>query len=230
MSDEHYEIMPEIREMILDAARKAVKTTSGNGGTGAPATAFETMTHLYGGRHPVPDLLREMLAAAEEHSAKRAGTLPPDYSDPDKLRVWNEAVQHSADQARDKHFQKAQAHFTEGRDAEAAEELCRAINCQLAAIAASKGWPHRTPDDIDNAVTALATGKLPKDGSSIREMLESASETGDELNSAFAAARAQPSQARDRLFHDSHRDYREDSTSFAERTIELARLLAGETQ
>ena len=230
MTGEHTEIMPEIREIILDAARKAVETTSGNGDTGAVSTAFEPMTRLYGGRHPLTDLLKEMLAVAEEQSATRLGTMEPDHSEPDKLKLWNEVVQHSADQARDKHFQKARAHFTAGRDPEAAEELCRAVNCQIAVIAAGKGWPHRTPDDIDNAVTALATGKLPEDGSSIRKLLQSASETGDELNSAFAAARAQPSQAKDRLFHDSDEDYREDATSFAERTIELARLLAEDTQ
>ena len=74
------------------------------------------------------------------------------------------------------------------------------------------------------------TGKLPQDGDSKRELLESASETRYEFNSAFAAARGQPDKARDKLFHEGSNEYREAATFFAERTIELVNFLAGAGQ
>lgn len=230
VSDAHAEIRPEIRDMVLDAGASAVKAAGGSNDTTTVIASFEPMTRVYPGRYPVTDLLREMQAATEEHLARKVGDNPPDQPDPHQRRVWKEAIRYAADYARERHFLKAKAHFEEGRDGEAAEELCRAINCQVAAIAAERGWPHRTLDDIDNAVTALGTGKLPQDGDSMRELLESASEMGDELNSAFAAARGQPSKATDRLFHEGSKEYSEAATFFAERTIELANLLAGESQ
>ena len=230
VSDAHAEIRPEIRDMVLDAGASAVKASGGSNDTEKLVGCFESMTHVYGGRYPVTDLLREMQAATAEHLSKKAGNNPSDLPDPHQRQLWKEAIRHAADQATERHFQKAKAHFAEGTDSEAAEELCSAINCQVAAIAAERGWPHRTLDDIDNAVTALGTGKLPQDGDSIRDLLESASEMGDELNSAFAAARGQPGKATDRLFHEDSKEYREAATFFAERTIELANLLAGESQ
>ena len=231
VSDAHAEIRPEIRDMVLDAGASAVKASGGSNGTEKLVASFEPMARVYGGRYPVTDLLMEMQAATEEHLARKAGNNPPDQPDPHQRRLWKEAIRHAANDARERHFQKAKSHFAEGMDSEAAEELCNAINCQVAAIAAERGWPHRTLDDIDNAVTALGTGKLPpQDGDSIRDLLESASEMGDELNSAFAAARGQPGKATDRLFHEGSNEYREAATLFAERTIELVNLLAGESQ
>lgn len=230
VSDAHAEIRPEIRDMVLDAGASAVKSSGGSNDTEKLVASFEPMTRVYGGRYPVTDLLMEMQAATAEHLDTKAGNNSSDQPDPHQHRLWKEAIRHAADHAKERHFKKAKARFAEGMDSEAAEELCSAINCQVAAIAAERGWPHRTLDDIDNAVTALGTGKLPQDGDSIRDLLESASEMGDELNSAFAAARGQPTKATDRLFHEDSKEYREAATFFAERTIELANLLAGERQ
>ena len=230
MSDALAEIRPEIRDMVLDAGASAVKASGETNETEKLVASFEPMTRVYGGRYPVTDLLTEMQAATEKHLNRKPGHNSSDHPNHHQHRLWKEAIRHAADQATERHFKKAKARFAEGMDSEAAEELCSAINCQVAAIAAERGWPHRTLDDIDNAVTALCTGKLPQDGDSIRDLLESASEMGDELNSAFAAARGQPSKATDRLFHEDSKEYREAATFFAERTIELANLLAGERQ
>lgn len=59
-------------------------------------------------------------------------------------------------------------------------------------------------------------------------MLESASEQGQDLNSAFAAAMGQPNAVGNKLFYDPEKGYNEDAFFLAERTIELANELAGE--
>ena len=58
---------------------------------------------------------------------------------------------------------------------QATEHLCSGIICSIAAIAASKGWPHADRDDDLNAVVALATGTLPQEAGQIYELLSTAS-------------------------------------------------------
>ena len=59
-------------------------------------------------------------------------------------------------------------------------------------------------------------------------MLESASEQGQDLNSAFAASMGQPNAVGNKLFYDAEMGYNDDALFFAARTIELANELAGE--
>ena len=77
MSDGQAGIRHEIQEMILDSARRALelagKSASSKEGRNLNAS-FESMTRVYLGRHPVPDLLREMQAATEELMAKQASS------------------------------------------------------------------------------------------------------------------------------------------------------------
>ena len=231
MSDGKTGIRQEIQDMILDTARHALERAgkpASSKDAGALIASFESMTRVYSGRHPLPDLLREMQAATEELLARKAGARAQDAENPAMSALWSHAAKNGADEARERHLRKAKLHFREGMDTAAAEELCKAINCQIAAIAAEQGWPHQTLEDIDNAVTALGTGTLPQEGDNLSDLLNAASELGDELNSAFIAAKTQPGLAADRLFHDTDEKYREDATFFAERTIELANLLAGD--
>jgi hypothetical protein len=231
VSDGQAGIRQEIQEMILDSAQRALelvgKSASSKEGRNLSAK-FESMTRVYSGRRPVPDLLREMQAATEELIAKQAGATVQDEEDPVMSTLWTQATKKGAEEAKEKHLRKAKAYFEEENEAAGAEELCKAINCQIATIAAQHGWPHQTLEDIDNAVTALGTGTLPQKGDNLSELLEAASELGDELNSAFIAARSQPSLATDTVFHGTDEKFSEDATFFAERTIELASLLAGD--
>jgi len=146
------------------------------------------------------------------------------------MGIWVQAVKHAAEVARISHFQKASEYFGAGREQEATEELCKAITCSIAAIASRQGWPHQSQEDLGKAVTALATGTWPREGEDIYRMLESASEQGQDLSSAFAAAVAQPDAVGDRLFYDPEKGYNEDALLFAERTIQLANELAGESR
>ena len=108
---------------------------------------------------------------------------------------------------------------------EATEHLCDGIICSIAAIAAQQGWPHQDREDFTRAVIALSTARgLPQEGSNIYELLQSASEQGQDLNSAFAAAMGQPNAVRNGFFYDGE----EDAMFFATRTVDLARQLASE--
>ena len=231
VSDGQTGIRQEIQDMILDTARHALefagKPPSSKDG-GALIARFESMTRVYSGRHPLPDLLREMQAATEELLARKAGSRVLDAEDPTTSALWSHAAKKGAEEARERHLRKARAYFGEAREAEATKELCKAITCSVAAIAAQRGWPHQTPEDVDNAVTALATGTMPKGDDDIYELLQAASEQGQDLSSAFAAAMAQPGIVGDTLFYDGKSGDNEGALMFAERTIELAYQLADE--
>ena len=67
------------------------------------------------------------------------------------------------------------------------------------------GWPHRDRDNDLGVVVGLAIGHLPADGESIYKLLQSASEEGQDLNSAFAAAMGQPADVRSGAFDDAGR-------------------------
>ena len=230
MSNEQTGIRQEIQDMILDSARLAAELA----GKTEPdkevvnlSASFQSMARMYSGRHPIPDLLREMKTSTGEVIAKQANATVEDEGGHAMPALWAQVTKKGAEEAKRRHFRMAKEYFGEGRDLAGAEELCKAVNCQIAAIAAQRGWPHQTLEDIDNAVTALGTGTLPREGDVLSELLETAPELGDELNSSFIATKSQPGLAADTVFHDVDEKFGEDATLFAERTIELANLLAG---
>ena len=122
-----------------------------------------------------------------------------------------QAIKESAEEATREYFQKGATCFEEGQHVQATEHLCRSIICSIAAIAASKGWPHADRDDDLNAVVALATGTLPQEAGQIHELLSTTPGQGQSLNSAFAVAMGQPDVAKDGFFYDSSRGYDEDA-------------------
>ena len=235
-------IRDEIQEMILEAARLALEQTHGPMQEEDKQTIlanFKGRIPLYAGRYPVLDLFNEFQAASDSgHAAAVAAAKRMRAGADDQPEggwevaaitgIWLQAINHAAEAARISHFRKASEYFGAGREQEATEELCKAITCSIAAIASRQGWPHQSQEDLGKAVTALATGTWPREGEDIYRMLESASEQGQDLSSAFAAAVAQPDAVRDRLFYDPEKGYNEDALFFAERTIQLANELAGE--
>ena len=235
-------VREEIQEMLLEAARYALEQTHGpmeEEDKRVMLSAFESLVDRYVGRYPVSDLFNEFQAASDSShlAAVTAGknmranteTHPEGGWEATPITgIWVQAVLHAAEAARKSHFQKAREYFDKGEEGGATEELCKAITCSVAAIAAQQGWPHQSQEDLGNAVTALATGALPKEGEDIYQMLESASEQGQDLNSAFAAAMGQANAVGNKLFYDPEKGYNEDAFFFAERTIALANELAGE--
>ena len=235
-------VREEIRDMILDAATFALKETHGSpqdDDRQALLENFMSRIDRYAGRYPVMDLFNEFQTASDAGHVATIGTakrmrdktdLPPEgsWESPPITGIWIDAIKYSADAARKSHFQKAGVHFNEGREREATEELCKAITCSVAAIAARQRWPHQSKQDLANTITALATGTMPQEHDDIYELLQAASEQGQDLNSAFAAAMAQPGIVGDTRFYDGESGDNENAIMFAERTIELAYQLAGE--
>ena len=86
----------------------------------------------------------------------------------------------------------------------ATERLTDAITASIAAIAAwRKGWPHSNDMDIANAVTSFMGDRAghganagAKETADLYELMQSASEQGQDLFSAFGAAMGQPDAVR----------------------------------
>ena len=156
---------------------------------------------------------------------------------------WRQGIQESAAEATQEHFHNASMFFEQGERAQATEHLCSGIICSIAAIAALMGWPHRDPDDDLRAVVGLEspshppptrlglppgpaphpTGEwtLPAEGESIYKLLQSASQQGQDLNSAFAAAMGQPEDVRTGAYDDAGRTS-DEAMLFAMTTVKLA--------
>ena len=140
---------------------------------------------------------------------------------------WRTAIDEAAAQAVYEHFRAAEQLFAKGQPLPATECLTNAITCSIAAIAARKGWPHSSDADIANAVTLLAAGKMPDETTDLYELMQSASEQGQDLLSAFVAVMGQPDSVRFGLFYNSADGSDEDARRFAEDTVELANRIAG---
>ena len=237
------QLRPEIRKLAMETARAALEKTAGPLNEEEKRTLLTTLDdriHHYTGRYPLLDTTNELQAAINAaHSAAVAthkstghrstdGRPRTDWTDAPITQDWHQAVQETADWLREAYFQRARTRFAEGLEKEATEELSRAIICSIATIAARMGWPHQTDEDIQAAVTALATGTYREEHEDLFEVIRSTSEQGQDLSSAFAAATGQPHAATDKLYYDSERGYNEDALMFADRTIELAYQLAVE--
>ena len=134
---------------------------------------------------------------------------------------WTDAIRESAAEAAEEYFRKASTYFEENQCEEATECLCSAIICSIAATAALLGWPHRDSDDDLRTVVALATGFLPAEGESVYKLLQSASQQGQDLNSAFAAAMGQPDAVRTGAYQEAERT-NEEAFLFARTAVTLA--------
>ena len=100
-------------------------------------------------------------AATAQIIRQREGTNSTGWETP-LTDHWREVLQEVAEQATEEHLERAETLFGEERTVEAAEEMTHAVVCQVAAIAASRGWPHSEENQIYDTVTALATGRIPE--------------------------------------------------------------------
>lgn len=141
---------------------------------------------------------------------------------------WGEVLQEVAAQATEDHLKQAQILFAEERLVEAAEEMTHAVVCQVAAIAASRGWPHSEENQMYDAVTGLATGRIPEEAEDTYKLMKTASDKGIDLTNAFGASMGHPESLRMRMSNETVQEAREDSQYYARTAIELARQLAQE--
>lgn len=230
----------EIQEVVLRAACRVLENTRGDLSpteTKRLRANLEARIPLYTGRYPILGLLDRIQSAADAgHSATVATNtaINRQPGEPNlgwdeslgKFRTpisdqWRQAIQESAAETTQEHFHNARISFEQGERAQATEHLCSGIICSIAAIAALMGWPHRDQDDDLRVMVGLATGSLPVEGESIYKLLQSASQQGQDLNSAFAAAMGQPADVRTGAYDEAGRTP-EEAMLFARTTIELA--------
>ena len=234
------ELRNEIKDVILLAAQRVLSQTTEGFSEADEAKLranFEEKISRYSRRFPILDLLDELenvndagqtAAIATNADMKRQRRIPNLGWD-EELKTfptpitdqWVNAIQEAAAGAAEKYFRKASKYFEENQDEQATECLCSAIICSIAATAALLGWPHRDRDDDLRTVVALATGSLPEEGESIYKLLQSASQQGQDLNSAFAAAMGQPDAVRNGAYQEAGRT-KDEAFLFARTAVKLA--------
>ena len=233
-------IRDEIQEVILRAAHRILENIRGElspAETQRLRTNLEARIPLYTGRYPILGILEEIESAADAgHTATVAtnAAIKKQLGEPNLgwdeslgefstplTDQWSQAIQKSAEETTQEHFHKATLCFEEGEHAQATEHLCSGIVCSIAAIGALLGWPHRDRDDDLRVMVGLATGSLPAEGESIYKLLQSASEQGQDLNSAFAAATGLPEDVRSGAYNEAGRTP-DEAMLFAKTVVNLA--------
>ena len=234
------ELRDEIKDVILLAAQRVLSNNKGDLSAADEArlrAALEDRIPLYSERYPILGLLNELdvvadaghaAAVATNATIKRQRGIPNLGWDDElgKFRTpitdqWSNAIRESAAEAAEQYFRKASKYFEENQREQATECLCSAIICSIAATAALLGWPHRDSDDDLRTVVALATGSLPAEGESVYKLLQSASQQGQDLNSAFAAAMGQPDAVRTGAYQEAERT-NDEAFLFARTAVTLA--------
>ena len=234
------ELRNEIKDVILLAAQRVLSNTAGDLSAADEARLranLEGRIPLYTERYPILGLLNELDAVADAGHAAAVATnaaIKQQHGIPNlgwddelgKFRTpitdqWTNAIRESAAEAAEEYFRKASTYFEQNQREQATECLCSAIICSIAATAALLGWPHRDRDDDLRTVVALATGSLPAEGESVYKLLQSASQQGQDLNSAFAAAMGQPDAVRTGAYQEAGRT-NDEAFLFARTAVTLA--------
>ena len=234
------ELRNEIKDVILLAAQRVLSQTTEGFSEADEAKLranFEERISRYSRRFPILDLLDELenvndaaqTAAIATNADMKGQRGIPNLGWDEELRTfptpisdqWVNAIQEAAAEAAEKYFRKAAIYFEKNQHEQATECLCSAIICSIAATAALLGWPHRDHEDNLRTVVALATGSLPEEGENIYKLLQSASQQGQDLNSAFAAAMGQPDAVRNGAYEEAGRT-KDEALLFARTAVKLA--------
>ena len=241
-------IRNEIKDLILAAARRVLQNENGYLSPTDDERLranLDARIPLYTGRYPILGLLNELEAMADAgHGAavvtnaavkRNRGMQNLGWDDElGQFRTpitdqWRQAIQESAAEATREYFQQAAVYFDAGQTEQATESLCSAIVCSMAATAALLGWPHQDKEDDLNVMVGLGTGAFPPEGASIYRLLQSASDEGQDLNSAFAAAMGQPEAVRTGDYDDAGRTSKE-AFLFARTAVDLTEQLGRRLQ
>ena len=233
-------IRNEIKDLILAAARRVLQNENGSLSPTDEEKLranLDARIPLYAGRYPILGILNELETMADAgHGAavvtnaaikRQRGMRNLGWDDElGRFRTpithqWRQAIQESAEESTQEYFRQAAVYFDAGQREQATESLCSAIVCSIAATAALLGWPHQDRDDDLRVVVGLGTGAFPPEGASIYKLLQSASEQGQDLNSAFAAAMGQPEAVRTGDYDDAGRTS-EEAFLFARTAVDLA--------
>ena len=236
------QIRKEIRDIFVSAVLQVLGETYGpvsneDAEEIADYLADSMPEHAVG--DPIPRFIVELERAAElgqvatikKAAQSRRGRVVEGTANPEDYRgLWEAAplthrliqvIGNAAKAATKRYFAQATYHFEEGQKLLATESLCSAIICSIAASATQLGWPYQDREDDHRVMIGLATGSFPTESTNIYKMLQSASQQGQDLNSAFAAAMGQPDAMRSGAYEDAGRTA-DDAITFAETVVKLA--------
>ena len=174
---------------------------------------------------PMNDAMKVAAIAAIAGGERLSAVAERVKGQPETARAdsWEEAT----DDTVEKFFEIARNAFRIDSPLEGAEALTDAVRIVLVHIAAAKGWPHSTDDDLYRVGTALATGGgFPGDGDDLYDLQKGASQEGIDLCSSLAASMGRPDAVRFGLYSDTPHGPGDDATLFARRTMDLAKRLS----
>ena len=229
-----------IRALFCDAARIVIEEARG------PLSSDEQLCLKATFKPGIPDLtapylfqdlagrLEGMALTGLSAALSRDGGEGPGMPEPwvmlsgPRVEQWVSAFRESAERLTEQSFGQAASCFQEAMPLQGTQHLKAGVISSMAAIAVLNGWPFADERDCLNAVVKLATGVMPKPEDDLYEILQSASDNGQMLNSAFAAAMGQPDEVKFGTFYDSASGSDDNAIFFARRAVDLARDLASE--
>ena len=138
----------------------------------------ETLREAFRARWPIPGSntpMNDAIGAAAQAASNFAGQ---------DGEAWKAAVsrawQPAAREAAQEYLMTARESFRKGDLARGAESLTDAVRATLGYIAADRGWPHGTDEDLHMVATALASGHgWPETMEELDEALETCPKRGN---------------------------------------------------
>ena len=183
--------------------------------------AFRTIWPVPGSNTPMNDAMGAAAQAASNCAGQDGETWKAAVS-----QAWQPAARETARE----YLRTARESFRKGELAQGAESLTDAVRATLGYIAAARGWPHATDEDLHMAATALASGQgWPETMEELDAALDNMSEDGKLLNDSLGASMGLPDSIAFGTYTDAANDAEESGFLFAETVMVLAEKLAGAT-
>ena len=183
--------------------------------------AFQATWPIPGSNTPMSDALGAAAQAASNCAGQDGETWKATVS-----RAWQPAAREAARE----YLRTARENFRKGEIAQGAESLTDAVRATLGYIAAARGWPHATDEDLHMTTTALASGQgWPETMEELDDALDNMSEEGKHLNASLGASMGLPDSIAFGTYTDAPEDAEENGFLFAETVMVLAEKLARAT-
>ena len=150
-------------------------------------TQPETLREAFRARWPIPGShtpMNDAIGAAAQAASNCAGQDGEAWKDA-VSQAWQPAARETAQE----YLRSARENFRKEELTQGAESLTDAVRATLGYIAAARGWPHATDEDLYMAATALASGHgWPETMEELNDALDSMSEEGKHLNASLGQA------------------------------------------
>ena len=180
--------------------------------------AFQEAWPVPGSNTPMSDAI----GAAAQVASNCAGQDGETWKDA-VAQAWQPAVREIAQE----YLATARENFRKGELAQGAESLTDAVRATLGYIAAARGWPHATDEDLHMTTTALASGRgWPETMEELDAALDNMTEEGKHLNASLGASMGLPGSIAFGAYTDAPYDAEESGFLFAETVMALAEKLA----